>query len=288
VSASTKVRASAQVERPERFGFDLAVPDELATFIARERKGLRDLHYRAGIETLPVTHGGKVKRAPSAPGAGLRLKLSKRGGLAPIAWILFASSVSNVTGQTQPGQITYTTQTICENAKLLSLQDCKNAFVNANAELDEKAPRFSNRSECEHYFRYCIIGDIRGDSVHGKAKPRVSFIPALRAIVISGHSRGDRRVLPLVEGGKGGSLFQSRAVAETDSMESGEKTRRAQAAWAQQQAAAPAAANMASDPVYAPSEVDVEPKGGDPRCAALVNPFAYNACLARAGPKSKL
>jgi uncharacterized protein YgiB involved in biofilm formation len=199
---------------------------------------------------------------------------------------LFALSVSNVTGQTRPGGMTYTTQAICEIQGLLSLQDCKIAFVKANAELDEKAPRFDKRSECERHFRHCMIGDLHGGSLGGKAKPRVSFMPALRAILISGGSSGDRRVLPLVEGGEGETLFESRAVSGADTMESAEKTRRARVAWARRQTATPAAATVA-EPFHAGSQANVEQSRLDPGCAALINAFAYNACLARVGPRAK-
>jgi uncharacterized protein YgiB involved in biofilm formation len=241
-------------------------------------------------ETLDTSHELSLEPMESARGlstaVGFRPKLSEVRGFAFTASILFALSVSHVTAQTRLGQIIYTTQTICEHSKLFSLEECKNAFLNANAELDEKAPRFSKRSECERYFRHCMIGDVGGDPFRGKAKPRVSFMPVLRAILISGRSGADRRVSPRIEGGEGDSLFESRSISEVNTMESGEKTRRAQAEWERRQTAAPAAANIAN-PVSAPREADVEPKGLDGGCAALVNAFAYNACLARAGPRSK-
>jgi hypothetical protein len=193
-------------------------------------------------------------------------------------------AIVDAAAQTRFGQITYTTQTICEAANVLSGEECKNAFVNANAELDEKAPRFDSRGECERFFHRCMIGDIGGAVGRGKGKPRVTFIPALKTILISGSSSAERGVLPQVEGDEAEGLFQVRAIDHLDNAESGAKTRRAQETWAQRRAAA-AAPPVSVDPVYAPGagETDSEPKRLDPACASLVDPFAYNACLARGG-----
>jgi hypothetical protein len=131
-----------------------------------------------------------------------------------------------------------------------------------------------------------MIGDIGGPAFGASAKARVTFIPAMRAVLISGHSSSERRVTPLVEGGEGEGLFQARSVVQAETMESGEKTRRAQAVWTQRlaaQSAPPASIDPVAAPV--PSGTDSGPTALDPACESLVDAFAYNACLARRGPK---
>ncbi len=111
----------------------------------------------------------------------------------------------------------------CRAARTLSENECLTAYSNAKAEFDEKAPRFSTRTECERHFRRCMIGDISGRG--GK----VTFIPAMRGFRMDAGRQ--YRVLPVAEGGEADPLFQARAVDRVNSFVSAARAAEARIAW---------------------------------------------------------
>ena len=116
----------------------------------------------------------------------------------------------------------YLSADACRAVGSLSESQCANAYSNAKAEFNEKAPRFSTRAECERHFRRCMIGDISGGG-------KVTFIPAMRGFRID--SSGVYRALPVAEGDQADPLFQPRAVDRVDSFVSAKRTEDAQKAW---------------------------------------------------------
>ena len=59
---------------------------------------------------------------------------------------------------------------VCRSAHALSDSECLQAYANAKAEFDEKAPRFVTRGECERHFQRCMIGDVLDGSAFSSAR----------------------------------------------------------------------------------------------------------------------
>lgn len=112
---------------------------------------------------------------------------------------------------------------VCRSAHALSDSECLQAYANAKAEFDEKAPRFVTRGECERHFQRCMIGDV----VDGRHQVR--FMPTMRGFRLD--SGRLRRVLPVAYGGEADPLFHPRAVNRVDSFVSGAQTADAQKTW---------------------------------------------------------
>jgi uncharacterized protein YgiB involved in biofilm formation len=94
----------------------------------------------------------------------------------------------------------FATQQACEHSGLLDPAECKYAFLNADAELDEKAPRFASRSECAREFKRCVIAGIGEVGRNGKISG-VSFQPGMRAVEVSVRDGSDKNVRPILEMG---------------------------------------------------------------------------------------
>ena len=156
-----------------------------------------------------------------------------------VVMLLFdaASSVRAVDFRTR----VYLNADACRAVGSLSESQCANAYSNAKAEFNEKAPRFSTRAECERHFRRCMIGDISGGG-------KVTFIPAMRGFRID--SGGVYHALPVAEGDEADPLFQPRAVDRVDSYVSAKRTNDAQRAWQALIAPPPANATRGLPTVY--------------------------------------
>ncbi len=146
----------------------------------------------------------------------------------------------------------------CRSAHALGDAECLNAYANAKAEFDEKAPRFSARSDCQRHFDRCMIGEI--------GRRGVTFMPAMRGFRID--SGRQRRALPVAEGGEAGALFQPRAVDRVDTSVSAARRAEAQNAWKAMTSAPPAAAEDAMG-LRLEDGLDEMPASGDPQSAPV-------------------
>lgn len=135
---------------------------------------------------------------------------------------------------------------LCSQAGGLRPEQCANAFANAQAELDEAAPRFSTRAACEQYFRRCSI-DVSA------RKP--AFRPSMQGISVS-LSTGRPSVMPVVAATGPGLSFQPRPVDEKRTQRSPQRQKQAQARWDQQLAAPAQLPVDAADPFFTPEKAD--------------------------------
>ncbi len=134
------------------------------------------------------------------------------------------------------GPRAYLNAEACKTAHALSDAECQTAYANAKAEFDEKAPRFLARSECERYFRRCMIDDIAGR--------HVTFVPQMRGFRVDSGRR--REVVPVTEGGDAGPLFQPRPVDRADAFVSNARKAEAERTWKAMISPPPAGAPAAS------------------------------------------
>ncbi|WP_170153336.1 DUF1190 domain-containing protein [Roseiarcus fermentans] len=117
----------------------------------------------------------------------------------------------------------YLNADVCRASHALTDGECAQAYANAKAEFDEKAPKFPTRAACERHFRHCMIGDLAGD------RRTMTFIPLMRGFRIE--SGRTRQALPVVEGREAETLFRPRAVNRVDSAVSATRSAEAQKTW---------------------------------------------------------
>jgi len=142
---------------------------------------------------------------------------------------------SPVFAQLPPRERVYATKQSCETAGLTA-PECKNAFENAAAELDEKAPSFASRAACEKHFRRCMIGGF--DFSKGGKSQSVIFRPSMRGVEIIIRTGNDRTARPLLEINNPNVVFQARSIVRPDISRSPSKRAQAQARWKQFEEAA--------------------------------------------------
>ncbi|MCW2283825.1 hypothetical protein M2323_004589 [Rhodoblastus acidophilus] len=117
---------------------------------------------------------------------------------------------------------TYATQASCQADVAFTADECRNAFANAQTEIDEAAPRFSKRDECERHFRRCMIAGFQG---------RVEFAPALKAVEITVVSSSEKTVTPVLQTEAPGIVLSSRTVLRPDNHISAAKRKKNQENW---------------------------------------------------------
>ena len=98
----------------------------------------------------------------------------------------------------------------CRSSGQVSEMVCSNASANSAAEVNEKAPRFSSRAECERVFRDgCSVG-LKGAAGWEGKKSGVYFQPRQRAFAVQVLSEQNITVTPLMAGGR--VKFSSRSA----------------------------------------------------------------------------
>lgn len=124
--------------------------------------------------------------------------------------------------------LVYGSEHACRTGRVLSDSDCRNAFLNAEAELDEKSPRFKTRADCEKAFRRCMIGLPWGAPSRGGKG--VYFTPRMNGVRISFSGR-ERAVVPVVDVEFPNVVFSPRPVSRASTERSAARRAQAQAMW---------------------------------------------------------
>jgi hypothetical protein len=128
--------------------------------------------------------------------------------------------------ETPRGTYAYANLEQCRDADKLGAELCANAAANAEAEFDEKAPRFRTRGECEARFRAgrCELG-IAGASGWNGRKQGIFFMPQQSGFQITVRSQSDMTVLPSLRGGDLG--FAPRSILKLQTSRSARLRREA-------------------------------------------------------------
>jgi len=144
----------------------------------------------------------------------------------------------------------YATENACRADSQMSAEECRNAFANARAELDEAAPRFSRRDECEKHFRRCMIvglGGARG----------AEFGPAAKGVEIVVRSSSDKTARPVLEVDLPAVVLAARTAMKSDTHFSAAARKKSQSAWSDWLRAQSAPAEIKPAPAMDPND------GGD-------------------------
>src|SRR5215217_7445694 len=101
----------------------------------------------------------------------------------------------------------YVTSRACQTEGLLSAEQCRNAFANAEAEYYDNVPVFDKKEECEKHFRHCAI------SFAEPPDPKaLRFVPAMKGVQVTVNSEQDRMVAPVLESSQSAVNFGRRTV----------------------------------------------------------------------------
>ncbi len=108
-----------------------------------------------------------------------------------ICFAIFFFVSSGLYAQTIGGQTRYRSEQNCIGANKLTQEQCANASANAQAEFEEKAPRFPTRESCEKIFAEsgCGIGFKGADGWAGK-KSGVYFSPRQQGFLVMTTAKG--------------------------------------------------------------------------------------------------
>lgn len=117
--------------------------------------------------------------------------------------------------ETRRGQYSYGAERSCASAGKLSAEYCANAAANAQAEFEEKAPRFPTRAACESAFAStgCSVGFKGSDGWEGK-KAGVYFTPRMSGFQVTVSSEREITVTPYLNGAAIG--FSRRSALHKD------------------------------------------------------------------------
>lgn len=131
----------------------------------------------------------------------------------------------------------YVTRATCEMEALLTPEECRNAFTNAEAEYNDAVPVFDQQADCKKEFRRCVV------SFAEPAPPSTAlrFAPKMKGVQVSVTSAKVRTVVPVLEGSHPAVRFDSRTVLNLQDVRSSLKQQDSQMRWAafQKQALAP-------------------------------------------------
>jgi hypothetical protein len=104
---------------------------------------------------------------------------------------------SSVLAEAPRGSFPFGTEQSCVSDHRFSLEQCRNAAANAQAEFDEKTPRYAKRDQCEVVFGvgHCSVGFAGTRGYSGNAAG-VYFTPRQTGFRITVRSENDMTVLP--------------------------------------------------------------------------------------------
>ncbi|MBM6584373.1 DUF1190 domain-containing protein [Microvirga sp. BT689] len=124
----------------------------------------------------------------------------------------------------------YVTSRTCQTEGLLSADQCRNAFANAEAEYYDNVPVFDGKEQCEKQFRHCAI------SFAEPPDPKaLRYVPAMKGVQVTVSSEQDRMVVPVLESSHPAVSFGRRTVLERQDFRSPVKQQEAQIRWAASQ-----------------------------------------------------
>ncbi|MBM6579373.1 DUF1190 domain-containing protein [Microvirga sp. BT689] len=129
--------------------------------------------------------------------------------------------------QAEPRTAFYVTSRSCQASGLLSVEECLNAFANAEAEYFDGAPVFNRQDECEKLFRRCVI------SFAEPPDPKaLRYAPVMKGVQVSVTSARDRTAVPVLDGSHPAVSFSRRTVMERQDDRSPVKRQDVQVGWA--------------------------------------------------------
>jgi len=111
---------------------------------------------------------------------------------------------------------TYVRRDDCIEAGKLSAEQCENAYRNARAEFEQRAPRYASRSACERAHKRCgaQMSTTGGWDALARGAGAAAYVPRFVGIRVTGEGASGR-ALPVIEGAAR-VAFSARQVAALD------------------------------------------------------------------------
>lgn len=228
----------------------------------------------------------RVESASSAPeGKAFFMKTGREAHRAMRCFLLLILACAlalavPAAAQAPRAQYVYGAERACVSAGKFTQEQCANAAANAQAEFDEKAPRFPTREACEHAFgaNKCSLGFSGADGWAGK-KSGIHFSPRQDGFRIVAGAGRDMSVFPVVSGPAIG--FSGRSIMRREAQINPALGRRARESWraAPAQAAAGGAGQFGVDTPPPGTKAGLPPPPVDPHfdCAAVLEPSAKDS-----------
>ena len=128
-----------------------------------------------------------------------------------------ADLAAQVAGQT------YVRRDECIEAGKLSAEQCENAYRNARAEFEQKAPRYASRSACERAHKRCgaQVSTTGGWDALARGGGGQSYVPRFVGIRVTGEG-AQGKAMPIIEG-SAKVTFAARQVAALDDKVAGRR-----------------------------------------------------------------
>jgi uncharacterized protein YgiB involved in biofilm formation len=161
----------------------------------------------------------------------------------------------------EPTPVIYSDERDCVAKKALDAPLCHNAFVNARAEYEEKAPRFDSKVPCARFFGAANCAMRISSALSG-----VTFLPSFGGFTLSKEKDGATMVRPVLASKTTPVDFSPRPVATLDTEQDAKRGQRAIAAWRAKHDTAPRAPGGGNAMSYRAAPKDTmfdEPTGGD-------------------------
>ena len=180
-------------------------------------------------------------------------------------------------GQAKPRSTVYITSRACETDGLLSAEQCRNAFANAEAEFNDRAPIFADKEACERQFTRCAISF--AEPPNPKA---LRYSPAMKGVQVTVDADRDRTVVPLLEGSHPTVNFNRRTVLSRE--DSRTRARQPDAEPLQVASAAPPDSSTWKLRGTVDSSVPVLPLSQLPSLAPRLAAWCARFCIGFSGP----
>lgn len=196
-----------------------------------------------------------------------RPAMSRRQLLHCVGLSLLASS--GVAAQASPTQYSYGAEQNCILGGKLKPEQCANAVANAQAEFEEKAPRFPSRDACERVFASagCSVGFKGAEGWAGK-KSGIYFSPRQAGFRVMVSSPSDMTVTPFALGPR--ITFSPRSILRKDTRINPQTAHEARGSWRLQ----PSAAAGASPSAAGDDKPPAPPVDPNFDCASVLEPSA--------------
>jgi hypothetical protein len=155
----------------------------------------------------------------------------RRGQIHALRASLVLCSLVSLVPTLQAGTRTaiYVTTKACQMNSLLSADECRNAFANAEAEFNDSAPIFYKQGECEKQFPRCVVSF----SEPPRSSTELRYVPKMKGVQVTVTSQLDRTVTPVLEAMHPAVRFGARTVVSSQDFRSPIKQQEAQKRWAE-------------------------------------------------------
>ena len=200
-----------------------------------------------------------------------RSAISRRQLLHCVGLSLLATT--GLAAQASPAQYSYGAEQNCILSGKLKPEQCANAAANAQAEFEEKAPRFPSREACERIFvpAGCSVGFKGAEGWAGK-KSAIYFSPRQAGFRVMVSSPSDMTVTPFASGPR--INFSSRSILRKDTRINPQVAHDARGSWRLQPSAAAGTFDVAMPSAAGDGKPPAPPVDPNFDCASVLEPSA--------------